>query len=133
MDTPAWDAPIEVIGLSKQMVSKLYGYWVVLTLSDIDAISDAELLRVPGLGRGTLAKIRTYIDQRRDGNPLQNKSNGKPAVNAVPSAQGMTLRDWFAGQALAGTDFGDWRESDHLERRCYQVADAMLAAREDTP
>ena len=45
---------------------------------------------------------------------------------------GMTLRDWFAGQALAGADFDEWREYDHLARHCYQVADAMLAAREAT-
>lgn len=53
------------------------------------------------------------------------------------SQPGMSLRDWFAGQALSGTL---WREMDArnvtLADRvkmsatlCYQVADAMLAAR----
>jgi hypothetical protein len=49
---------------------------------------------------------------------------------------GMSLRDWFAGQALAGLlsrdgyknkvpkDTADW---------CYQIAAAMLAAREAAP
>jgi hypothetical protein len=55
------------------------------------------------------------------------------------ASQGMTLRDWFAGQALA--IFPRINETDELEganeRRLdiakftYAMADAMLAARED--
>ena len=46
---------------------------------------------------------------------------------------GMTLRDWFAGQALAGLIanegmFNDARKMKDGER-CYKQADAMLAAR----
>jgi hypothetical protein len=49
---------------------------------------------------------------------------------------GMTLRDWFAGQALAGelTNYpnaapqGDQCHS--LATKCYELADAMLKARE---
>lgn len=42
---------------------------------------------------------------------------------------GMTLRDWFAGQALAGSPiFGDGYES--AAKRAYEYADAMLAERE---
>jgi hypothetical protein len=47
---------------------------------------------------------------------------------------GMTLRDWFAGQALAGaiakhgTDCTQgWH--DNVAERCYDYADAMLKAR----
>ncbi|PWL18992.1 hypothetical protein DKP76_06995 [Falsochrobactrum shanghaiense] len=48
---------------------------------------------------------------------------------AQPSApvHGMSLRDYFAGQALAG-----WPVTDHgpdLASKCYALADAMLAAR----
>lgn len=39
------------------------------------------------------------------------------------SHEGMTLRDYFAGQALAGSDTISAREA-------YDMADAMLAARE---
>ncbi|MBA8838199.1 hypothetical protein [Ochrobactrum sp. RH2CCR150] len=41
--------------------------------------------------------------------------------------RGMTLRDYFAGQALAS-----WPITDHstdLASKCYALADAMLAAR----
>ena len=47
---------------------------------------------------------------------------------------GMSIRDWFAGQALAG--LSGWAhvlpDPDKLEagRRCYALADAMLEARE---
>lgn len=48
-----------------------------------------------------------------------------------PSSHGMTLRDWFAGQALAGfmacentsAPWYDWAGN------AYRMADAMLAAR----
>jgi hypothetical protein len=49
---------------------------------------------------------------------------------------GMDLRDWFAGRALTGimSDAGmrpaSLSEFEHMATRMYQVADAMLAARE---
>ena len=46
---------------------------------------------------------------------------------------GMTLRDYFAGQALASMDYG-WFESykreSEMASQSYAIADAMLAARE---
>ncbi len=57
---------------------------------------------------------------------------------------GMTLRDWFAGQALASVASDDalFREFQHddsygdaeygrfIADHCYSIADAMIAARE---
>jgi hypothetical protein len=50
---------------------------------------------------------------------------------------GMSLRDWFAGQALMGWAAGRNRPIDHeasepasVARSCYAYADAMLRARE---
>jgi len=51
------------------------------------------------------------------------------------SEGGMTLRDWFAGQALAGLvadssyDPKD-KYNEYASRFCYTIADAMLAERE---
>ena len=48
----------------------------------------------------------------------------------------MTLRDWFAGQALVGEMRENGEDLDWLPRaglmaaRCYTVADAMIAERE---
>ena len=52
--------------------------------------------------------------------------------------QGMSLRDWFAGQALAGHEYYGWTppskdENEYaatLASQIYRVADAMLAERE---
>jgi len=48
-----------------------------------------------------------------------------------PQIGGMTLRDYFAGQAMnKGIINGDWDSSIEWRAVCaYQVADAMLAAR----
>jgi len=63
--------------------------------------------------------------------------NGKETT--VP-AQGMTLRDWFAGQALNGY-LASWNdeipneffEPDYVAGRVYEFADAMIKAREVKP
>jgi hypothetical protein len=60
------------------------------------------------------------------------QSNEK-AVPAVPLQ--IELRDWFAGQALAGIGAQWAMESlspDELAEAAYAVADAMLAARQTT-
>lgn len=43
--------------------------------------------------------------------------------------QGMSLRDYFAGQALAALADLDETEPGVIAGFCYQVADAMLKAR----
>lgn len=62
--------------------------------------------------------------------------NGGPAFpyNFPPDnpfgGEGMSLRDWFAGQALAGMDV-DGGSPETNARWAYRVADAMLAARKE--
>jgi hypothetical protein len=58
-------------------------------------------------------------------NPLPGKLANAP--------QGMTLRDYFAGQALQGAAHrlnNPHEHRDILASDCYEIADAMLAARE---
>ena len=52
------------------------------------------------------------------------------------SPLGMTLRDWFAGQALNGylaswetNNAPDFYETDHVAKTAYTYADAMIEAR----
>lgn len=52
------------------------------------------------------------------------------------SENGMTLRDWFAGQALGGQlafsphdSFGKYNQPDEVAAACYRFADAMIAVR----
>lgn len=58
--------------------------------------------------------------------------NGKQVTEA---AQGMTLRDYFAGQALAGMFADYFRSLNHepyvVAHDAYVFADAMLAARKE--
>lgn len=45
--------------------------------------------------------------------------------------RGMTLRDWFAGQAVAGMTCKEpWFNAERMAVAAYAIADAMLAARE---
>ena len=47
---------------------------------------------------------------------------------------GMTLRDWFAGQALAGMlDRVYGFKCEIIAARSYEMADAMIAARNNLP
>jgi hypothetical protein len=49
----------------------------------------------------------------------------------VPASEGMTLRDWFAGQALSAFNGPPTNEAESQFRAAvaYQLADAMLAER----
>jgi hypothetical protein len=78
--------------------------------------------------------------QINDGGPAfpceeQIRCNGE--VIDTRKFTGMTLRDWFAGQALAGlcasTDHESAPSKGILADWAYQQADAMLAAREVKP
>jgi len=58
----------------------------------------------------------------------------EPVVRAFPSpdVRGMSLRDWFAGQALTAID------APPLSNRgvalwAYGIADAMMAVRDEAP
>lgn len=46
---------------------------------------------------------------------------------------GMTLRDWFAGQCLPTLAADYQSRPEHVVSRAYEIADAMLKAREIKP
>lgn len=63
--------------------------------------------------------------------------NGGPAWPVAHDGfykQGMTLRDWFAGQALIGILSGheDPTETAFCAELAYKLADAMIAERDRT-
>lgn len=63
-------------------------------------------------------------------------SMDNPPTNPVGLHHGLTLRDWFAGQAMCGllacpTTFSDSHE--RFANDAYRFADAMLAARKVAP
>jgi hypothetical protein len=76
---------------------------------------------------------------------LRDKLGPIPALTAAKvNAPGMTLRDWFAGQALVGMnaspalmevvtgpEAGAGRHNDRLAAAAYSQADAMLRARKE--
>ena len=71
-------------------------------------------------------------DKRNDGGPaFPMQQHGIDGLPDSEACWGMTLRDWFAGQALMG-----WCADPHMgsfvkvAEGCYNMADAMLAERE---
>lgn len=57
----------------------------------------------------------------------------RPATDQLPGQVGMTLRDWFAGQAVAGlVQFADAPtrlQPAEMAEAAYRIADALLAQR----
>jgi outer membrane biogenesis lipoprotein LolB len=75
-------------------------------------------------------------------NMLENPANGETAAGRLYTAQRwlemeltkldppvQTLRDWFAGQALAGMHMDPWAPNQ-MAKQAYVIADAMMKARE---
>lgn len=69
-----------------------------------------------------------------DGGPAFSRSgfyhNGSTAEYDCHSTDGMSRRDWFAGQALAGylANKEGWEaKADIIARDCYAIADAFIA------
>ena len=59
--------------------------------------------------------------------PLDNGYYDQDGVWIERQTQGMTLRDWFAGQNLQ--NIADNITMEQAARTCYQIADAMIAER----
>lgn len=66
---------------------------------------------------------------------MNKQNNGGPAFPFIDSASplehpGMSLRDYYAGQALGELLRSDvWVSSREVARRSFEIADAMLEAR----
>jgi len=67
-------------------------------------------------------------EQPKDGGPAFPFAATDPSNEAM-QAQGMSLRDWFAGQALSGFMMAKTVYWDDAATMAYKAADAMLAAR----
>ena len=74
--------------------------------------------------------------QINDGGPAFPMT-GEGCHNPLYSQPGMTLRDYFAGQALAGQlafspsdPFKKYHQPEDVAAACYRFADAMIAERE---
>lgn len=62
--------------------------------------------------------------------PVNIGGQAFPLSNNCPQFLGMTLRDWFAGQALASAYCNDPEaDADEIASYAYTLADAMLAER----
>ena len=76
---------------------------------------------------------RIYRQKETGGSAFPHKKYDVPEDGIYnPAELGMTLRDWFAGQALAGTlahpgDSCDW---EMFANAAYKIADAMIAERD---
>ena len=68
---------------------------------------------------------------KHDGGPAFPRAGLKLAGGVDPSTNGMSLRDWFAGMALAASNLPLTTVSaETISAASYELADAMLADRE---
>jgi hypothetical protein len=66
-------------------------------------------------------------------NPYAFSGERYEANGRITYQEGMTLRDWFAGQLIAGITARQYSEPTRHAALAYQYADAMLAERAVQP
>ena len=75
-------------------------------------------------------------DEKNGGPVHPHPGLGDPRFKVRKGDEGMNLRDWFAGQALACVyqrfDNGSDPSSEDIAMQAYLIADAMLVEREET-
>ena len=72
--------------------------------------------------------------QINDGGPaFARDSHMDKQIGLYVQQQGMSLRDYFAAAALPSVDQRSQGNPDDIALECYQLADAMLKAREVKP
>ena len=79
-------------------------------------------------------------NQNNDGGPafattatatsIARREDGSSMLTNYGSSAGMSLRDYFAAAALPEVDKRSHGTTDDVARECYQLADAMLKARD---
>lgn len=76
----------------------------------------------------------TKID---DGGPAMPVAEDHKVADELEWTRGLSIRDWFAGQAIAGLisfrGLGDVTASVRIATNAYAIADAMLAERKAKP
>ena len=78
------------------------------------------------------------MSETRDGGPAFPRPASTPEENQVIEQDGMSLRDYFAGQALSSVlqdvadekQLGGMAPKDAAAKLAYIIADAMIRARE---
>jgi hypothetical protein len=68
-----------------------------------------------------------------DGGPAFPVAQDHRTANAIPWTAGMSLRDYYAGQAMAALIALDWSTKENIAIAAYAQADAMLAERSKKP
>jgi hypothetical protein len=75
--------------------------------------------------------------------PIDDGGHAYPTLFTTPDIgsglKGMTLRDWFAGQAMQGmlsnpANYGsshEWRDDATVAEQAYEIADDMIKARKE--
>lgn len=66
---------------------------------------------------------------KNGGSAFPNPSLADESYRAQPGDMGMTLRDWFAGQALVGVLSSPRFQQPLDAADLYRIADVMIAAR----
>jgi hypothetical protein len=74
----------------------------------------------------TLTQDEWVTEYRGSGKNVKETTHCEHRRVSVP---GISMRDWFAGQALAGIKWQGYEELTASAQVCYALADAMLAAR----
>lgn len=115
---------IEDLPLPRRVKNRLRGERIK-TVQDLTRLSEVDLLKLPDIGKKGIRDIKDALSAMGLSLRYPHFRRSEPSPQKTVYVSHLTLRGWYAGQALMGLIASN-RPLDEVVERSWQLADEMI-------